>query len=101
MFPRRAISTFRSYCDTAARASFHRPIPFRIFLTTRLPRHARFQTLSPPIPIRTALTDSRHRIQSPQAAVEFIARLSAVPVNPLKQRLPTHVGTADKLLSVC
>ena len=65
MFPRRAISTSRSYCDTAARASFHRPIPFRISLTTRLPRHVLFQALSAPTPIRPAVTDSRRRIQSP------------------------------------
>jgi hypothetical protein len=65
MIPRRAIRTFRSYCDTAARASFHRAIPSQITLTTRLPRHALFHALSAPTLVRPALTDSRRRIQSP------------------------------------
>jgi hypothetical protein len=65
MIPRCAISTSRSYCDTAARASFHRPIPFRISLTTRLPRHVPVQARSTPIPVRPAVTDSRHRIETP------------------------------------
>ena len=65
MIPRRAISTSRSYCNTGARASFHRPIPFRISLTTQLPRHAVFHTLSAPTPIHRAVHDSRPQIQSP------------------------------------
>jgi len=65
MIPRRAISTSRSYCNTGPRASFHRPIPFLISLTTRLPCHVLFQALSTPAPVRPAVTDSRHRIESP------------------------------------
>ena len=65
MIPRRAISNSQSYCNTGARASFYRPIPFRISLTTRLPRHALFQAISPSLTICSALTDSRRRIQSP------------------------------------
>jgi hypothetical protein len=29
-----------------------------------------------------------------------VARLSAVPIDPLTQQLPAHLGTADKLLNV-
>jgi hypothetical protein len=65
MIPRRAISNSQSYCNTGARASSHRPIPFRISLTTRLPRHVLFQALSAPAPVRPAVTHSRHRIESP------------------------------------